>query len=125
MVPSALIYMSSGKQHSKIRRLLGRSLHGLGREDANFNDELLPEPDSLVDDGLVNANLTSVRRSLVRNMWKRLFKKTPSQSTEDNLLAYYSYGGVSGGCTMRGTGKRREDCRALHLDSPHAPRPVS
>jgi len=88
MVPSTLIYMSTGENHSQMRSYMKRELKGLAKKAAV---ELLPEPEDVTD--LTLASTSVVKRSIVRNLWRRLFMEEPSRATEDNLYEYYTWGG--------------------------------
>eukprot|EP00928_Gymnodinium_smaydae_P020363 TRINITY_DN17870_c0_g2_i1.p1 TRINITY_DN17870_c0_g2~~TRINITY_DN17870_c0_g2_i1.p1 ORF type:complete len:1433 (-),score=358.29 TRINITY_DN17870_c0_g2_i1:61-4269(-) len=94
MAKSTLIFQSTGPEHRRVRAMLKRVLPGLSRnrDPEGFQAELLPEP-AAVAAAPAAASEEWIKRSIVRNLWFRLFKTVPTKELESLLYSYYTWGG--------------------------------
>lgn len=91
---STLIFQGTGPSHKRGRDLLIQTLDGLSKKkDAQgFRTPLVSEPGTVGDPALANDEV--IKRSIVRNLWSRLFKTTPDAEFESVLFSYYVWGGT-------------------------------
>lgn len=81
-----LIFQSTGEKHSKTREFLHRAIHAFSAD--RFDPIRLPEGVTRL-----GASSQAVDRTVVMNLFMRMFGEWPSESDTDTMVEYFVYGG--------------------------------
>lgn len=88
--PSTLVYLSTGAEHTQLRQLFS-TMPGLRRDNPAFKNAIVlgDEEDA---GGDVVPSASTLKRTVVRNVWTRMFNEKPSDELTENLMDYFSAG---------------------------------
>ena len=88
--PSTLVYLSTGAEHTQLRQLFS-TMPGLRRDNPAFKNAIvLGDEDDAGGDVVPSAS--TLKRTVVRNVWARMFNEKPSDDLTENLMDYFSAG---------------------------------
>jgi hypothetical protein len=92
--PTTLIFQSTGNDHTRIRDFIRANVKGLSPTDHGrfgFTSPLRPEP-KLKKREFWKADEETIKRTVARNLWARIFKEAASPQLEDLFYSYYDAG---------------------------------
>ena len=90
--PTTLVFLSTGAEHTQLRQLFSTTT-GLRRDNPGFKNAIvLGDEDDAGGDVVPSAS--TLQRTVVRNVWTGMFDEKPSDNLTQNLMDYYSFGGV-------------------------------